>query len=378
MDYDVIVAGAGPAGSSAAAVLAQSGLHTLLIDREGFPREKACGDAVPSKGIRLLQEIGMQPFTADELYPVKKVLLRGPRGAELKFALTEDPQFNSSIVSRYVFDNAICQHAISCGAEYRTMSASAPILENGRVVGIKAKAGKQEVELRSKMVIAADGATSVIARALSGVQRSESQQAVALRGYLKTDIDLDPTIEFIFSANILPGYAWFFPMGKRIANVGIGMRADFYKRQSRSLPEALQIYLDSPEVRALAGKNKIENLKSWPIPLFSFEQKRIFNGALLIGDAGGFVSPLTGAGIYPALVTGTSAAKVAVEAIRVGDVSEKGLAAFEGLWRKDLEGEMKGATFLHKILSAIPSLIDVLIVAGRAVPPLVPVVIGKT
>src|SRR5260221_7473908 len=189
--------------------------------------------------------------------------------------------------------------------------------------------------------------------ALAGVQRSDRHYAVALRGYLHNDVDLDPTIEFVFSANILPGYAWFFPMGKRIANVGIGMGADHYKRQNRSLPEALQVYLDTPQVRALSGKNKVEDLKSWPVPLFSFEQKRIFNGALLIGDAGGFVSPLTGAGIYPALVTGTSAAKVATEAIRVGDVSEKGLAAFEGLWRKDLLDEMRGATLLHKILSAI-------------------------
>src|SRR5260221_40673 len=127
MDYDVIITGAGPAGSSAAAVLAQSGLRTLLLDREGFPREKACGDAVPSKGLRLLNDIGLHAFKDEDFYLVKKVLLRGPRGTELSFKLLEEQDFNSSIISRFVFDNAICQHAISCGAEYRTMSATGPI-----------------------------------------------------------------------------------------------------------------------------------------------------------------------------------------------------------------------------------------------------------
>src|SRR5262249_7370982 len=148
-----------------------------------------------------------------------------------------------------------------------------------------------------------------------------------------------------------PGYAWFFPVGKRRANIGVGLRADVYKKQSLSLEDMISIYLKTPEIRERVGQREPTDMKSWQIPLCLSDQKRVFNGALLTGDAGGFVNPLTGAGIRPAVVTGKAAAEATIRAIRGNDVSENGLAAYDQLWRKDLEDDMKRASRVYHVVS---------------------------
>src|SRR5690606_1377004 len=99
---------------------------------------------------------------------------------------------------------------------------------------------------------------------------------------------------------------------------------------------------------------QIERLKSWQLPICTMEQKRVFNGAILIGDAGGFVNPLTGAGIYPAMTTGRYAAEVAAKAIQKGDLSENALKEFESLWRTELERGMRYSTLALRTLTRFP------------------------
>src|SRR5579859_441272 len=375
--YDVIVAGAGPAGSTAAMVLAQAGLRTLLIDREGFPREKACGDAVPAHGFHILNELGMPLFSPEDVLPMAHVFVQGPRGRSLKLALTQKKDSNSAIVSRYVFDHALYKHALASGAEFCQMAVSAPLLEEGQVVGVTAKQGKTSETFRSRVVIAADGATSVIARALGGAARPDEARAVALRGYVESDVDLEPTMDLVFLRDIQPGYAWFFPMSKRRANIGVGMRADTYRQLHASLPDMLDSYMQSSEVKRRVGSHAVTDLKAWQVPLNILDQRRTYDGALLAGDAGGFVDPLTGAGIYQAILTGKRAAEAAVAAIQAGDVSAHGLALYDQLWRRDLGTEIKRSTLLYHLIARFPPVMDAMILLGRSLPPLVPLVIGK-
>jgi flavin-dependent dehydrogenase len=240
-------------------MLAQHGLHTLLIDREGFPREKACGDAVPATCIAALHEIGMGPFDPVEFFDIDKILIQGPKGVKLTLGLSEYQGSSAAMVSRLVLDQTIHDFAVAKGAEPITAMVTAPIVEDGRVVGVKAREGKQESEFRAKIVIAADGATSVIARTLKSYERPDSMAAVALRGYIDTDEELDRLIEFVFLDVIQPGYAWFFPMGEHRANVGVGMRSDHYKKQDKTLNEALNYYVKSLQGRI--GAHKLEGIK---------------------------------------------------------------------------------------------------------------------
>jgi geranylgeranyl reductase family protein len=376
-DADVIVVGAGPGGSTAAALLAKSGLRTLMLDRETFPRDKACGDAVSLSCFRVLRDLGLPQSSFEGIYRVDTLLVKGPLGVTLEFPLSSEPDAAHAIISREDFDYALYKHALDCGAQFKIFNVSGPIVEDGKVVGVRGKADKQTVELRAKIVIGADGATSAIARALGSRQPREDRWAVALRGYVQTERELDDTMEFVFLDKIQPGYAWIFPMDKHTANIGVGMRSDHYKRQSKSLNDALDYYCSTPSVHTLIGDHKVTDIKTWSLPIFTPDLQRVFDGAMLIGDAGGFINPITGAGIYPAIVTGSFAAQTAIRAIAAGDVSARGLAEYDALWKAKLGGDLRRATTLHNVLAPAPSLLDVMLFIGKNVPALVPRALGK-
>lgn len=365
-DADVIVIGAGPAGSTAAAVLSRHGLRVLLVDREQFPRDKACGDLIPMRCFIDLRQIGLVSFDF-ERFPITQIVLQGSGNLQRAFHLSEQQGVCTSVVSRSSFDHALLQHAVACGAEYRLLNVKGPLLDHGQVIGIVGTRGDQEVRYFSPIVIGADGATSAIARGLGRRQTRHDQWAVALRGYVECDVELDGSLRLAFLDHLQPGYAWFFPAGKHCANVGIGMRSDYYKRQGRSLRQLLADYVALPEIAAYIGPNQVEKLHAWPVPFFSFEQRRVFNGALLAGDAGGFVHPITAAGIYPAIVTGICAAEATIHALAIGDTSQHSLSLYDRLWQRALADDFKAAVTANKVATLLPHLVSsVLLLSQRS------------
>jgi menaquinone-9 beta-reductase len=280
-------------------------------------------------------------------------------------------------VPRYVFDEVLLNFALACGASFQKASVTDVITEAGQVVGVRAKVGKQETDFRAPVVIGADGASSIVARDLGSRQPREDRWAVALRAYIETEAALDHTIDFAFLEKIQPGYAWLFPIGEHRANIGVGMRSDFYKRQKATLKDALDHYLSLPLIRRVVGKHQPEQVKTWSLPLFTFELQRVFNGALLVGDAGGFVTPLAGAGIHTAVITGLCAAQAAEQALGTGDVTTRGLAVYDTLWRRYLAADMQRELIVHNLLAFIPALIDAVLLAGRFIPSLMPRLLGK-
>lgn len=360
MTYDVIVLGAGPAGSTAAAFLAKAGLKTLLLDRASFPRPKTCGDAIPIAAYEIFDEMGIQTIYDANYYRIKRVIHRNMSETESVFELTNSNFSHSEafVAPRYEFDYLLFQHAIVCGAEFQQVQILAPLLENGRVVGLRGKQGEAPMSYHAKVVIVADGASSVIARALNPQRRSDRYTAVAIRAYVETNVDLEAAIEIDFMEETLPGYAWFFPTAKRRANIGMGIRADFYKKQGFALNEIVEIYRQKSYIFDRIGTNPLEDLKSWQIPLFSFDTQRVFDGAILIGDAGQFVNQITGDGIYEALFTGRAAAKTVLQALQTSDCSQAALAGFDDLWREKLGKRFKEAEILNNLASLAPNIIS--------------------
>ncbi|MEP7286343.1 MAG: geranylgeranyl reductase family protein [Chloroflexota bacterium] len=359
--YDVIVAGAGPAGSTAAATLAQAGRRVLLIDRSTFPRDKTCGDAIQGGAIDLLRGLGyLDLLDATQFTSIKEWTITAPSG--IMAAASLSPHEHAPYIARRIdFDLLVYQQAIANGAEFCQAQVTAPIIENGKVVGVTVKphGAKDTVDLRARLVIAADGATSVIARAVRGGRDEDIHWAVASRCYVKMAQPLNHRCEFYFPKVILPGYAWIFPAGNDSANIGVGMRLDKYRQRDSSLNDLLDLFLDTLGDRV--DRNSIESVKSWQIPFGSKFNERTFDGCLLVGDAGNFVDPLLGAGIYFGMKTGQLAAQVADIALRDGDTSRQRLSEYDRRWKRALTQSLRRATIVQKVVISHPHSMNVVL-----------------
>lgn len=366
--YDAIVVGAGPGGSVAAAVLAKQGIKTLLLDRDQFPREKACGDAVQAEGFALLREIGLTDPLPDTFFKITHSALVSPSGKRAEFELHSVQGEPCRVVTRYEFDELLYQYALRCGAEAQRAHVQTPIIEDGKVTGVRIKVGKREETYSARLVIGADGATSIIARGLGVRPRAEQDRCVSLRAYVDTEATLDPTIEIAFLHALRPGYAWFFPLSEHRANVGVGLRADAYRKTNRPLRDYLDRYLDTPYIRAMIGEHAIYDMRSWQLPLLSARQQRVFNGALLVGDAGGFVDPLLGAGIAPAMFTGKFAAEIGAAALSEGDVSAKRLSVYDRWCDREFGTTSRIRTVMQRLVNRLPGAVDTMIRLAHLAP----------
>src|SRR6185369_13572991 len=149
-----------------------------------------------------------------------------------------------------------------------------------------------------------------------------------------------------FPQIILPGYGWVFPLGDDGANIGVGMRLDQYKTRQASLDTLLQQFLDMIGERI--SLDTVGEVKSWQLPLASRQYQRVFDGCMLVGDAGRFVDPLLGAGIYAGMKTGYEAGQVAAAALREGDVSARRLSEYDRRWYSDLGRGQRRATLVQR------------------------------
>ncbi len=370
-ERDVIVVGAGPGGATAATALAQKGYDVLLLDRHQFPRDKTCGDAVPAGAIELLWRLGMREkiekaVERGELYPLEGMMLVSPRGHELHAKFNHGKLGSDSYVApRIYFDALIQEHAVASGAEFCQAQAKAPILENGKVVGMQVQANGRTHNLRARLVIGADGVTSVVARNLrpKTEQHKNGHRAVALRAYIDDIEELPKEVEFYLYKDILPGYAWIFPIGENRANIGLGMRLDHFRKRKYNLEQMLHDFLERPEIkkRLLRG-GQLRDVATWQLNFGSQKHlHHVFDGAILVGDAAGFINPLTGGGIHNALVSAELAAQVADEALKANDVSRSKMQVYETLCHDHMWESMRNSYWMQRTFMHFPILVDFLV-----------------
>jgi geranylgeranyl reductase family protein len=369
-ERDVIVVGAGPAGATAATALAQKGYDVLLLDRHQFPRDKACGDAVPAGAIELLWRLGMREkiekaVERGELYPLEGMLLVSPRGHELHAKFQHGKHGSDSYVApRIYFDALIQEHAVASGAEFCQAQAKAPIVENGKVVGMQVQANGRTHDLRARLVIGADGVTSVVARNLrpKNEQHEDGHRAVAMRAYIDIE-ELPKEVEFYLYKDILPGYAWIFPVGKSKANIGLGIRLDHFRKKKYNLEQMLQDFLQRPEIKKrLLNGGQLRDVATWQLNFGSQKHMdHVFDGAILVGDAAGFINPLTGGGIHNALVSAELAGQIADEALQANDISRSKMQVYEQLCQDHMWQSMRNSYWMQRTFMHFPIIVDFLV-----------------
>ena len=363
--FDVIIAGAGPAGSTAAAALARRGRDVLLVDRAEFPRDKPCGDGIPPGTVGILHDLGLRDELARAAFTrVRAIRLVSARGRD--FTVRFDPRREDTqflIAPRIQFDDLLRRHAITSGATFQRANVRGAVMEGGVVRGVEVESG----EIRARHVIAADGATSILGRGAAKAAQ-ESERGVAIRAYLEGIDTRALAAEFHFQAALAPGYAWVFPLGENRANVGVIMRTDRFKRSKATLPELLQQFLDTPDVRArTAGDAKLHDIATWQLPYATpHSHRRAERGVLFTGDAGRFIDSMTGEGIHHAVTTAAIAAQVVDEALANPERADEILGEYDARCDAAIGGLIRRSYRAQKYVASHPALLEAMFIGARA------------
>jgi geranylgeranyl reductase family protein len=329
---DVAVVGAGPAGCAAAITAVAHGLRTVVLDKATFPRDKTCGDGLTTNALRLLERLGLgaDEFRATSPVAVTETVLVGPDGREVVLPMPLGAGAHAAVVPRAALDAALVALARRRGVA---------IVEDCEIDKVVVRDDGVEVGSWSAAhVIAADGHWSPIRRALEPGAPRDLGEWHAVRQYFASV--RDPRLWVLFERDLLPGYAWVFPLPGGGANVGYGvLRTD--GRTGKELKQLLPDLLDRPVMRAILGPDAQarEPVRAWPIPT-RYEPGRLRHGRVLFaGDAAGVVDPMTGEGIAQAIETGMLAA----ESIATG-------SDYAQLVHRALGRDLRFAAALQKIL----------------------------
>jgi geranylgeranyl reductase family protein len=306
--FDVAVVGAGPAGSAAALVLARAGARVALIDKAAFPRDKACGDLVGPRGVRVLDDLGLPVPGA---VPVGDMLVTGPtHSVRLPSRAGRTYPGHGVVVPRRDFDSMLRDAAVAAGAEPRVGRAEAPVVGDHGVEGCTLTSGPT---VRADVVIGADGALSGVARWAGLVQPERVLWGFATRAYVDQAVALpeicwwEPTPWRAF-----PGYGWLFPGPGDTANVGLGCGVLADRGAAAAVARGLPGFLEDLVRRGLLARapatDGSASLGGW-LKLGMVGTLPAVGRVLLVGDAAGLVNPLQGEGIAQALESGRAAAE---------------------------------------------------------------------
>lgn len=349
--YDLIVVGAGPAGSMTARAAAEKGLEVLLIDRKremGVPVH--CGEFLPSLGE--MKRLAPQAENLEAIFDppsrcianrTKNVKFIFPNGREISV------NFDGVIVERKLYDKYLANEAARAGAEVAPMTSAVDLLEDGEGVKVKEIEGMREI--RSKVVVGADGVNSLIARK-AGLPVSKDPLDYAV-GYQFEMINMehDPKcVDMYFGQDIAPGtYAWIIPKGNDIANVGTGARSPYMKK-GISIRDYQRNFVEKHPIASKKMRKAVPTaIRAGCIPVGGSMKKTCIDNILIVGDAAGQTIPTVGGGVPPALICGRIAGPAIAEHVK----EEKPISQYEKAWRRQLGATLENSLRLRKMIDII-------------------------
>src|SRR5688500_3345908 len=337
--WDVVVVGGGPAGAASALAVrrADPTATVLVLDRAGFPRDKVCGDGIAPEALDVLAGLGVDPEAlTDGFASVPRLRLRSPGGTTVERTMHRP----AAVVPRAVFDGRLLDAAQASGAELRRHAVR-------RLAVHETHVGIDDL-LTAGVVIGADGAESVVRRVLGVRPNRPDQLAVAIRGYAPEPAGLEGVQVILTTAQRWPAYAWSFPLGDGRANVGYGELVSGGVTRA-GLLAGLE--------RLLPGVDP-DGLKAHRLPLSTGRPGQRDGRVLLAGDAASLINPLTGEGIFYAVLSGALAGAAAGEGAGAG-----------AAYRAALRGRL-GRHLLHSATaswaSRWPAVMDVVVRAAGA------------
>jgi len=364
------VVGAGPAGGTAAKVLGEAGISTLVLDKSAFPRDKPCGGGIIARVMTRF------PYLENALagIPTKwisKVYFESPAGAAVDY---ESRDRLYLMTRRLEFDHLLLSLARE-HVECHTPALVRGISDSSHFATVTADVAGVEREYKCRMVLGCDGANSVVARfsrlrsggiqsdyAIDMMEETPSQELASNDG---------DRMYIYYRIQGQYGYGYVFPKAQHL-NLGVGFKLDYYLSALRgrqySYHQAFVEELISKQL--IAGKSNRANFRAFPLPIGGPLARTSTDRVLLAGDAGGFVNAFTAEGIYYAMVSGELAAQSAIDAVKAKRFDRDQLASYDRAWGREIGDELRKSVHIQRLLLADPGRVDRMVLAASRNPAL--------
>ena len=334
---DIVIVGAGPGGSMAAKFCAAGGLDTILIEKKaeiGAPLR--CAEGVSKKW---LTEVGIEPDPTWIRADMKGAIIKSTQGTA--FQLDESKAGNEVgyVLERHLFDKALARDAAEAGAKIMMRTSATGIIRgaDGKIAGVKAKCMGEEIEIRAKAVVAADGYESQVGR-WAGIDTTLKLSDIdSCIQYRMCNLDVAPDFcEFVIGSAAPGGYVWIFPKGNGVANVGIGVMGFLCKKGADAKYYLDKFIAEDPRF----AKAQILEIMGGFVSTCPGLDCAVDDNIVLVGDAARIIDPITGGGICHACRTGMYAGKVLTECAKKNDFSKEALMPYEKMWRDRMEDKL--------------------------------------
>ncbi len=362
-EADVTIVGAGPAGSTTSLFLSKQKVPHVVIDKAQFPRDKICGDGLSGKVVSVLEDLNpdwLAEMQADKTrfldsWGVRFVAPNG-KAIDLPFRINaQQPERAPGFISKRLhFDYFLFSKLDRSLAQVFENTELKKIERQQEWLILHLLQNGQTVKARTRLIVAAEGERSVVARQLAGYRMQPQYFYAGIRAYYENVADLHPQnfIELHFLEECLPGYFWIFPLPNNQANVGVGiLSSDIRKRKLNIRQIMLNAIENNPTIRQRFKQARLLGpIRGWGLPLGTVQHPLSGERFLLTGDAGSLIDPFTGEGIGNAMFSARIAAQLIPQFVKANDFSAEQLKLYDQQVYDRLWSELNLSATLQKLV----------------------------
>jgi menaquinone-9 beta-reductase len=359
---DIIIIGAGPAGTTCALQLRNAPhLRVVLLDKATFPRQKVCGDAIGGHSMKLLLKYCPELVEDFRAFPLKT------RTRQTQFFVNRQKPFlikwvnEAYCCTRTDFDNFLFEGVKKYAKNVKVVEDFAVHHIEQNTDGVTVWDKDSNKSYKAKIIIGADGAHSVVAKQLTDTRMEHLHHSAAVRTYFEGVTAMDKnTTEVYVSKAFTPGYFWVFPVSDTVVNVGFGMLSEEISKREVNLRKALFEFIEQTPILKTKFNAAIQigKIEGFGLPMATRQVPMSGNGFLLIGDAASLIDPASGDGIGNAIASSIFAAEKAIEAFEKKDFSATFLKTYDDKIWEFLGKELRTNTRAMRLFTRFPWMAD--------------------